>query len=258
MRLTRIHCGAGSGSEQLAPGQTLQLDSRNSHYLLNVLRVKAGHPLILFDGGGVDYSASVSEVSRKQLTVVVDTALPSDQTTPESPLHTTLAIGISKGERMDFVVQKSVELGVSAIQPLLTSRTSVRQKAEQLQKKHAHWQGVAISACEQSGRSVVPELYSPVNLADWLDSYAASLSDGSVNMVLQAGTESFASLAKGVTHSVEKVALLVGPEGGLDDEELALANNRGFVGVGFGQRVLRTETAPLVGLSLVQQEWGDF
>jgi len=159
-----------------------------------------------------------------------------------------LGVGISRGERMDFAIQKSVELGVFAITPLLTERGVVQLRAERQAKRMAHWQGVLVSACEQSGRSRMPTLHPSATLGDWL----ATQRDGL--MLYHRAADTLAS----VPHPGSSLKLLVGPEGGLSEEERAMALASGFRGVRLGPRVLRTETAPLAAIAAIQALWGDF
>lgn len=248
MRRSRIY------SEQtINVGQAMLLDTRNSHYLLHVLRVKVDQTLVLFDGLGKDYLATISEVSRKSISVLVNEAIPASDTVCESPLQLTLAIAMSKGERMDWVMQKATELGVSRIQPLVTQRVDVKLKPDRITKKMAHWRGVVIGACEQSGRTMLPELLPPKAITSWL---AEDTSD--LKLVLRANGHRLAAIAENITRKPESVSVLIGPEGGLDENELAFAHKANFLATGFGSRILRTETAPIVALALLQEKWGDY
>ena len=248
MRRSRIYC-----EQSLSTGQSLLLDQRNSHYLLHVLRVKADQTLILFDGLGADYRATISEVSRKSVTVFINEEIETENTVSESPLQLTLAIAISKGDRMDWVMQKATELGVTRIQPLITQRVDVKLNPERMTKKMDHWLGVVIGACEQSGRSVLPSLLTPKPIASWLTE-----DNSDFKLVLRAHGTPLSTLAANVITPPTSVSVLIGPEGGLDETELALAENTSFLATGFGPRILRTETAPIVALSLLQEKWGDF
>jgi 16S rRNA (uracil1498-N3)-methyltransferase len=248
MRRSRIYC-----EQSLSAGQSMVLDQRNSHYLLHVLRVKADQTLILFDGHGADYRATISEVSRKSVNVFVHEKIADEDTVSESPLQLTLAIAISKGERMDWVMQKATELGVTRIQPLITKRVDVKLNAERMAKRMDHWLGVVIGACEQSGRTILPELLSPKPIAAFLAEENADF-----KLVLRAQGTRLTTLTANITEKPASVSILIGPEGGLDDDELALAESACFLATGFGPRILRTETAPIVALSLLQEKWGDF
>ncbi|MDB4456194.1 16S rRNA (uracil(1498)-N(3))-methyltransferase [bacterium] len=248
MRRSRIYC-----EQSISTGQSLLLDQRNSHYLLHVLRVKADQTLILFDGLGADYRATITEVSRKSVTVFINEQIETENTVSESPLQLTLAIAISKGDRMDWVMQKATELGVTRIQPLITQRVDVKLNAERMAKKMDHWIGVVIGACEQSGRSVLPVLLTPKPIASWLTE-----DNSDFKLVLRAHGTALSTLTANVITPPTSVTVLIGPEGGLDETELALAENTSFLATGFGPRILRTETAPIIALSLLQEKWGDF
>ncbi|MDG1938863.1 MAG: 16S rRNA (uracil(1498)-N(3))-methyltransferase [Pseudomonadales bacterium] len=248
MRRSRIYC-----EQEIQLGQSMLLDSRNSHYLLHVLRVKENQTLVLFDGHGSDYLATINKVSRKDVSVVINEKIADVNTVCESPLYLTLAIAISKGERMDWVMQKATELGVNCIQPLITQRVDVKLNAERLAKKMDHWRGVVIGACEQSGRSVLPELEIAKPITSWVANDTSDL-----KLVLRAHGNRLTTIADGIIKKPSSATILIGPEGGLDENELSLAESSGFIAAGFGPRILRTETAPIVALSLLQERWGDF
>lgn len=248
MRRSRIYCEQGIDSTQ-----SFALDDRNCHYLIHVLRVKAGQSLVLFDGKGNDYLATIDEVKRKSVIVSVQEQADPAQIVQESPLAITLGIAVSKGERMDWVMQKATELGVTAIQPLSTQRVDVKLNQERMAKRHDHWRGVIIGACEQSGRPVLPKLANILTLEQWLAKEKHEL-----QLVLRANGSSFSALASQHDVAPRNVSVLIGPEGGLSAEELLQAERAGFLATGFGPRVLRTETAPIVALALLQAQWGDF
>ena len=251
MRRSRIYCDS-----TIQPNQSLLMDERNNHYLLHVLRVKVGQALIIFDGSGDDFQSTVEAVTRKSVTVAVSDTIDRSQIAKESPLQTTLAIAISKGERMDWVMQKATELGVSAIQPLITQRVDVKLNQERMNKRVEHWHGVVIGACEQSGRSTLPVLHTPLGIDQWLDQQTSQ--PDHLKLVLRANGENFSEIATAVTLTPKHASVLIGPEGGLSEAEIAQAEQVGFIASGFGARILRTETAPIVALSLLQSQWGDF
>jgi 16S rRNA (uracil1498-N3)-methyltransferase len=242
MRLTRIHVPA-----TLSVGSEVQLPESGAHHVVRVLRMREGAALIVFNGTGVDHRAELVRIEGNKAYAQVGDKL---TVSSESPLHITLVQGISRGERMDWTLQKATELGVTSIAPVLTARSVVRLDDQQAEKKLEHWQAVVIGACEQSGRSVIPGVHKPVTLRSYLSSHHK---DG-MRFVLNPTAP--ASLA-GLTSLSSKVALLIGPEGGLDDDELLLAENAGFTPVRLGPRVLRTETASVVALSVLQALWGD-
>lgn len=239
MRLSRILT-----EQTLSPGREVVLNAAEGRYVAQVLRMRAGQPLILFDGSGIDFEAELAQCDRRGCTVRVIREVSREQP-PRLKLH--LGIGISRGERMDFAIQKSVELGVMAITPLLTERGTVRLKAERLEKRLAHWRGVINSACEQSGRSLVPELHPPAALSQWLGEHPQGLL-----LYHKAGQTLADCPAPG-----SQLHLLIGPEGGLSESERSLAQSVGFIAVRLGPRVLRTETAPIAALAAIQMLWGD-
>ena len=243
MRTPRVfHSSPLKGKERVA------LDPQAAKHLLTVLRLKPGAPLVLFDGSGFEFDASIAELDKKQVWVSL---AGMHGPAVESPLQVTLAQGVSRGERMDYTVQKAVELGITAILPVLTERSVVKLDKDGGAKKREHWQAVAIGACEQSGRVRVPELQPPLPLANFL----ADLPQTSLKLLLNPlGGSTVNDLPKPADG---RVLLLVGPEGGLSENERNLAARVGFVGLKLGPRILRTETAALVALSMLQARWGD-
>lgn len=239
MRLSRFFIDAplGLGEHELPEAQ--------AHYIGRVLRMVAGDPVQLFDGSGQEYLGSLLEVGKKRVSVKLDEQLAGQ---PDSLLKVHLGQGLSRGERMDWAIQKATELGVSEITPLVSERCEVRLKDERADKRLAHWRQVAISACEQCGRSSVPLIHPPQLLSDWLKS-----SDAELKLVLHPVAEPLVSHAKPAS-----LAFLIGPEGGLTEGEVEQAKAAGFQAARLGPRVLRTETAPVVALAVAQQLWGDF
>ena len=240
MRIPRIYT-----PQVLAAGAELALEPGPSQHLARALRMGPGQPLLLFDGSGTQYSARIVSLGKKQVTAQL---LEQQPDTLESPLWIHLGIGISRGERMDWVMQKATELGVGAITPLYTERTEVRLRGDRESRKLGHWQQVVISACEQSGRSTLPTLHPAVSLDAWLGSC-----DGERRFVLHHR----ATGRPPGTNEPRSVCLLVGPEGGLSEPELNSAGHAGFESIALGPRVLRTETAPLAALAILQARWGD-
>lgn len=244
MRIPRVYT-----PQPLNMGQTLELDAAPSKHLLTVLRLKAGAPLNVFNGDGREFSARLEAARKSRATVRVDAQHPSRS---ESPLQITLVQGMARGERMDFTLQKAVELGVHRILPVLTERSVVKLDSNNTPRKLSHWRNVIIGACEQSGRLRVPELGEPLTLharlADLADSAALKL------LLDPAAETSPRMLARPLQNAV---TLLVGPEGGLSDTERLHARRSGFLGMRLGPRILRTETAGLVALSIIQSLWGD-
>jgi len=242
MRLSRIYI-----PEELTVGDTVALAGQAAHYLTRVLRLTTGDAVTLFNGNGKDYTGEVRSIDRK--TVLVGLLGKQDPGT-ESPLKITLVQAISRGERMDYTVQKAAELGVYAIQPVFTSRVAVRLDDKRRIKRLSHWRGVVTSASEQSGRAVVPQILEPLTLTHWLQ-----LEDDTQRLVLNPGAESRLSNCK-ITG--DAVSVLVGPEGGLSVEELALVTANGVAGVSLGPRVFRTESAGPAAMTVLQVIAGDF
>lgn len=230
----------------LRVGDTLTLPRPAYHHLVVVLRRIRGDNVTLFNGRGGEYRVALERVARRAVDARV---MEFREVSRESPLPVTLAQAVSKGERMDFTIQKAVELGVAAIQPLLTDRVVVRLDEERWQRKQEHWQSVAVAACEQSGRTIVPRIAPVMDLRDWLP----ACPPGALRLVLAPG-----AAAAAPRHAAgQPVVLLVGPEGGLSEVELKLADLAGFTALALGPRVLRTETAGLVALAVIQSQWGD-
>jgi 16S rRNA (uracil1498-N3)-methyltransferase len=229
----------------LAPGETITLQGKSAHYLGRVLRVATGQTVVLFNGDGRDYVCEVSGAGKNELALDVMTRLPAR---PESPLNITVVQAVSRGERMDQTLQKCTELGAAAFQPLWSERVEVRLKGEKLEKRQRHWQGVVISACEQSGRARVPEVRPAMALSDWV----LKPSSG-IRLVLAPGAEQ--GLAAVAVEGA--VALLVGPEGGFSEAELGLVSSSGVHVVGLGPRILRTETAAPAAVAVLQALRGD-
>lgn len=227
--------------------RTVLLDDARSHYLSRVLRLATGRQLIVFDGVGNEADATIAETGKRATRLTLE---PSRRDIgKESPLSTHLAVGISRGERMDWVLQKATELGVTTISPLFTERTEVRLKGDRLDKKMAHWQQVIISASEQCQRNRLPDLRMPVSLPEFMQTPVQGLA------LLLHHRE---SQSLGEFTRPDALTLLIGPEGGLSDTEIEHARyHHQFRPVALGPRVLRTETAPIVALAAVQLLWGD-
>lgn len=240
MRIPRVF-----SEQNLAPGTEIALEAGPSQHLSRALRLGEGATVQVFDGRGGEFRASIRAVERKSVRLLLEGSVENHL---ESPLRIHLGIGISRGERFDWVVQKATELGVSAISPLQTERVEVKLKGERELRKQRHWQQVAIAACEQCGRNRLPTLHEPRPLDQWLGS-----TGGERRFVLH--HRSGATLSGGA--SATSVCLLVGPEGGLTEAEIARALDAGFEALALGPRVLRTETAPVAALAILQARWGD-
>jgi 16S rRNA (uracil1498-N3)-methyltransferase len=230
-------------------GGTFVLPPDAAHHASRVLRLRVGDAVDIFDGIGNECHGLIADLSARSVTVADITASDSRR---ESPLHTLLAQALSSSEKMDWIIQKATELGVTEIQPLATDRSVARLSAERAAKRLEHWQQVAISACEQCGRNVLPEIHAPLDIMDWLQQVRAM--PDTKYILLPEGAASLHDQAR----PREKTALLVGAEGGFSDAESAMALHCGFVPIRLGARVMRTETAAMAGLAVLQTLWGDF
>lgn len=244
MRTSRIFVSA-----PLRAGAQVALDAAASHYLSRVLRVAAGDPVVLFDGSGTDYAATIATADRRGVVCTVDGAVDAVR---ESPVPITLIQGISRGEKMDLTIQKATELGVAAIRPVLAERGVVRLSAERAASRAAHWRKVAINACQQCGRSVVPAIEAATGLDEALRADASA-----VRLVALPDAAHDLGEALRRVERAASVSILVGPEGGFSDREAASAREAGLVSFRAGPRVLRTETAAIALIAILQYAIGD-
>ena len=242
MRLTRVHV-----TGPLAVGKDLIIEGGAAGHIARVLRLGTGDALTLFDGSGAEYRARIEALGKDTVTVSV---LEQHAIERESPLALTLAQGLSRGERMDWIIQKATELGTRRIVPLITERSVVRLDPRQAQRKIQHWRAVTVAACEQCGRNRIPEVSAPLDLQEFL----GHRSPGATHLLLsptgELRVEDLTDIGTGVT-------VLIGPEGGLAESEQQAAIAAGFKPVRLGPRVLRTETAALAALTIIQREFGD-
>jgi 16S rRNA (uracil1498-N3)-methyltransferase len=230
-------------------GVIAALSENAAAHATRVMRLKVGDTLTLFCGDGVDYHCALVSVEKKTASVEV---LSQEKISNESPLNMRLLQGISSGDRMDYTIQKAVELGVTEIFPLSTERSVTKLSGDRAEKRVEHWQGVAIAACEQSGRAVLPKIHFPLTLAQWLSQHDTQQS---LNLLLNpVAAKTLAQL----TQPENQIHLLIGPEGGLSPGEIELANHNNFQSIVLGPRILRTETAALTAISSMQTLWGDF
>jgi 16S rRNA (uracil1498-N3)-methyltransferase len=243
MRLIRVFVAAA-----LAPGARIEAGGTAAAHMARVLRLVAGDPVTLFNGDGSDYTAKIEAIRSSQVDIEV---LEQRQARPESPLALTLVQGIARAERMDMIVQKATELGVISIQPVVTARSVVRLDAKTTERKLSHWRGIVIAACEQCGRARLPSIAEPLSLPEFL----ARPAPQSVRR-LQLAVDAPASLAS-TAAGASAIELLIGPEGGLEESERSSAESAGFRGCAIGPRVLRTETAALAALAVLQSAAGD-
>jgi 16S rRNA (uracil1498-N3)-methyltransferase len=248
MRLTRVYV-----ETELQTGGIVELARETASHLAKVLRARNGDELILFDGRGTEFSAAVDTVRGARMTVAVGAGRVVDR---ESPLRVTLIQCVPRGDRMDFVVQKATELGVACIVPVLSQRSVVKLDVGQAASKLLHWQAVAISACEQCGRNWLPRIESAQPLLNFLGALPPA-PDESLRLVLEPEVEAPAATANAAAAPVQNVEFAIGPEGGFAPEELDAFQLTGFTPIGLGPRVLRTETAAIAGLVMLQTRFGD-
>lgn len=245
MRIPRIY-----QTQPLAADSLIALSDDAVQHVARVLRMQPGQQLQLFNGDGHFYSGEIVSADKRQVQVQLQQAEPVHN---ESPLAIHLGQGISRGDRMDFVLQKSVELGVASITPLFTERCGVKLSGDRLEKKQQQWQKIVIAACEQSGRAVVPEVHPALPIAQWFQQASAA-----VRLTLDPyAPRALRELPLEASSERTNIQLLIGPEGGLTDAEVAQAQQSDFLPVRLGPRVLRTETAALTALSVLQYEFGD-
>ena len=241
--MPRFYC-----SQPLATGLTVDLPETVAHHL-HVVRLQPGAGLTLFNGEGGQYRATLVESGKRRATALVDGF---DAVEAEAPYPVTLAQGLPEGSKMDWIVEKAVELGAAAIQPLAAQRSVVRLSGERADKRQAHWQGVIVSASEQCGRNRLAQLHALADSRAWL---AQPATDDSLRILLSPrATDSLAHWAR--TTPARAVTLLIGPEGGFSPEEEAAALAAGALALSMGPRVLRTETAGLAALALLAGAWG--
>ncbi|RNF51797.1 16S rRNA (uracil(1498)-N(3))-methyltransferase [Marinomonas hwangdonensis] len=247
MRIPRIFIDT-----ELNENTTLTLPDSAFQHLCKVLRLKSEHPIRVFNGRALNgqvgqFNATLCDVEKRSATVQITDFEALDN---ESPIQVTIGQTLSRGERMDYAIQKSVETGVYAIQPLFSERCEVKLHDSRAEKRQQHWQQVAISAAEQCGRAVVPIVYPPLELKDWVVNCNEML-----KFTLHHHSAKPIGQFEQPTHN--RIALLIGPEGGLAEKEVQLAEKSGFNAITLGPRVLRTETAPVVALSVINALWGD-
>lgn len=252
MRIPRIY----EGSSPLKSGSEIRLDEYGAGHVSRVLRLKKGDQILIFDGRGHEFKAELTE-SGKKTSVLIGEELKRNV---ESPLTTELLQVISRGDRMDFTVQKATELGISRIVPLFSERCSVSLDKERSLKKIESYRKIAVAACEQCGRNVVPEITAPVDLKSYMEEHKSKTvtgsvfdSEGFVCLTLDPKSQTRLSALERFT----SCRLLIGPEGGFSDEEVQMTFDSGFTGVSLGPRILRTETAALTALSVIGSVYGD-
>mgnify|MGYP001246595869 CR=1 FL=1 len=241
MRVTRLFVNS-----PLDTDSDTELDNEHAHYLRSVLKLSVGDPVALFDGKGGEYRGAIRLLEKKRAVVHLQEFNAIER---ESPLSIHLGVGVSRGDRMDFSLQKATELGVSAITPILTQRCEVKLPGARGIKKVLHWQKVVNSACQQSHRTRIPHVAQITELSSWLLTNREGM-----KLVLDNNSNTgFRAIDK----KDGPIIVLVGPEGGLEKSEIGAAKLAGFESLNLGPRILRTETAPLVAISILQSLWGD-
>ena len=243
MRLPRIYI-----DQALSKDASVLLPGEARHHLVNVLRLKVGDPLILFDGKSPQEAiAAITRLDRKSATVLIHTI---EDACRESPLNIALIQAISSADKMDLTIQKAVELGVNSIRPIFTERSQRPWKPDRLKNKMAHWNGIIIHACEQSGRTLLPKLHSPVSYQEYL----AARDPDRPALILNPGA---CRTLKEIENESGEFDVLIGPEGGFSPQEVSLAESAGITAVKMGPRILRTETAGSAVLTWLQSQYGD-
>jgi len=247
MRISRLY-----HPEQLICGEETTLTAEASNHLVKVLRTSPGSPVIVFNGDGFDYQATTLDNNARKTRVAIEMKIEKSN---ESNLDITLIQGLSRHDRMDATIQKSIELGVNRIIPVLCQRSNAKLDASKREKKLSHWKKVAISACEQSGRSRIPGISEIIPLSELCSHKNDWLQPDAERLLLD--PESSTRL-KSIDIEESSVEILVGPEGGLNAEEISRLSDSGFSSICFGPRILRTETAGPAVISALQTLWGDF
>lgn len=241
MRIPRIYLPS-----HLKTGQSIELTEHAFQHVIKVLRLKESEKIILFDGEGAEFSALIETINKKNASVLIAEAIHSSS---ESNLFIHLGLGISKGERMDYAIQKAVELGVTEITPLFTEHCVVNLDEKRIQKRLQHWQGIIISACEQSGRNVLPHLNTANTLIKWTES---------IDELCLVFDPLASNSLKNIKPKNNNINLIIGPEGGLSANEVSAFDEKiNFQAVNFGPRILRTETAAVSAITAIQLLWGD-
>ena len=236
-------------SNPLDLNQIIILDEFASHHALRVMRVKVDDFLILFNGDGFEYRGRVSDINKKTINVEI---LSKEKNNNESPININLFQSISSNEKMDMVIQKATELGVSSIQPIFTSRSSIKLNLDRAKKRLIHWRQVSISACEQSGRSKIPTIKSPIGF----DQVSEGITTNSLNLLLHPDNlEESSNLPNEYSGDIN---IFIGPEGGFSQDEVLLLKKQNCINIKLGPRILRTETAPLAIIAILQYKYGDF
>ncbi len=240
-------------AEYIFIGQTIELNFAASHHANKVLRLKTGDSIILFNGRGGEFHAHINTIRKTSTTVIIDQF---DAIERESPLTITLIQALCVNDKMDWIIQKSVELGVTRIQPVITTRSVVRLSEERAIKRLEHWQKVIIAACEQCRRNRIPVITPLTSLTDWLSTRKTDAPQRLDFMLSTTGNHCLQNFPKPLSDT--QLTLAVGPEGGWTEDEAIILQQTGFIALRIGQRIMRTETAALATISALQTCWGDF
>ena len=236
-------------SNPLDLNQIIILNEFASHHALRVMRIKVDDFLILFNGDGFEYRGRVSDINKKTINIEI---LSKEKNNNESPININLFQSISSNEKMDMVIQKATELGVSSIQPIFTSRSTVKLSLDRIKKRLIHWRQVSISACGQSGRSKIPTIKSPIGF----DRFVEGISTNSLNLLLHPdNSKESSNLPNKYSGDIN---IFIGPEGGFSQDEVLLLKKQNCINIQLGSRILRTETAPLAIIAILQYKYGDF
>lgn len=235
-------------------GQLIELSLENKHHATRVLRLRKGNPVTLFNGRGGEFSGYIDHITKSHTIVRIEAYHDKEC---ESPLHIELAQALCVNEKMDWIIQKAVELGVTCIQPVMTARSIVHLSDERSSKRLQHWHRIVIAACEQCGRNRLPYIMPLITLPEWLSRKKANRSSNDLHLVLSTTTtQGLRNITAPLLNT--NVALVIGPEGGFTEDEEAAILHAGFLSIRLGQRILRTETAALAAIAALQALWGDY
>tara|TARA_B100000795_G_scaffold237399_1_gene197978 strand:- start:844 stop:1581 length:738 start_codon:yes stop_codon:yes gene_type:complete len=237
-------------SKPININENVVMDDFAAHHALKVMRLKNNDQLILFNGDGFDYTGQVTNISKRQVEVSIKSKKNIDS---ESNLRVILLQALTSSEKMDLIIQKTTELGISEVQPIICERSIVKIKKEKIEKKLTHWRQISIAACEQCGRAKIPKIHEPENIIKYLEKIMES--DKDTKIILS--PEATKSLDNITSNTMKDIKVLIGPEGDFTKQELGLSIEKGFVPIKIGPRILRTETAPISILSILQYKYGD-
>lgn len=239
---------------EITVGQCIELSHENRHHAIRTLRLRKGDPVTLFNGLGGEFLAYIQDIDNPDVTVFVERFLGLER---ESPVAIELAQAICTNEKMDWIIQKAVELGVNRIQPIFTERSIVQLSSERANKRLMHWEKIVVSACEQSGRNLIPQIFPLISLPKWLSQKQSTLNNREIRLMLSPTSEKD---LKNITRppNNDGITLVVGPEGGFSQTEERFILQSEYTSIRLGKRILRTETAGLAIIAAIQILWGDF